>query len=342
MFLTIAIVVGSFVVSATLTELTRKFALSHGVLDIPNERSSHSAPTPRGGGVGIVATTTSGMSALAATGWLSLDLFMALAVGGVAIAIVGFIDDRRRLSAKVRLAVHFGAAVWALWWLGGLPPLRLGETVVTFGLGGYVLGALGIVWTLNLFNFMDGVDGIAASEASFIIGAGTLLTLSGGVVTGAVAAALLFAAACCGFLLWNWPPAKIFMGDVGSGYLGYGVVVLALIAARDNVVALLVWVILGALFFIDATITLGRRVARREPAHEAHRSHAYQRLARRWGSHRSVTLLALGINLLWLLPCAFFAIQNPRYASWILALALLPVCIGVLLAGAGRPESQAR
>jgi Fuc2NAc and GlcNAc transferase len=327
-------------VSYLLTGLTRQRALKQGVLDIPNERSSHVMPTPRGGGLAIVITATLGMITLALVEQLSLQLLLALAGGGAAIAMVGFIDDRRKLSAKVRLAVHFGAALWALAWLGGLPPLRFGEASFVLGWEGYLLGAVGIVWTLNLFNFMDGIDGIAASEAVFIVCAGSAITLASGISSDLPSAALVLAAACCGFLLWNWPPAKIFMGDVGSGYLGYGVAVLAIAAGRDNPVALLVWVILGAIFFVDATVTLVRRVARRERASEAHRSHAYQWLARRWGSHRSVTLATIAINVLWLLPCAFLAASKPRFAGWIVVGALLPICIGALLAGAGRREAR--
>jgi Fuc2NAc and GlcNAc transferase len=187
---------------------------------------------------------------------------------------------------------------------------------------------------------MDGIDGIAASEAVFVALAGALIALYSGASGSASIIALVFAAACLGFLLWNWPPAKIFMGDVGSGYMGYLVAVLALLAGRDNPVALLVWLILGGIFFMDSTVTLVRRVARRERASEAHRSHAYQWLARRWGSHRSVTLATIAINLLWLLPCAFLAATRPRFAGWMVVVALLPICIGALLAGAGRRESR--
>jgi Fuc2NAc and GlcNAc transferase len=261
--------------------------------------------------------------------------------GGMAVAVVGYLDDRHQLSPRVRLAVHFGAALWALAWLGGLPPLRFGEITFTFGWGGYVLGALGIVWTLNLFNFMDGIDGIAASEAVFITCAGSILALASGSSADVVGAGMVLAAACCGFLAWNWPPAKIFMGDAGSGYLGYGVAVLAIAAARESDVGLLVWLILGGLFFADATTTLVRRVVRRERAHEAHRTHAYQWLARRWQSHMRVTLLTIALNLLWLMPCAFFATTTPRRAGWLVVLALVPITLGVVAAGAGRREVRA-
>jgi Fuc2NAc and GlcNAc transferase len=335
----------ALIASYLLTGLTRKIALKRGVLDVPNERSSHVIPTPRGGGVAIVLVATVGISMLAVLDMVAVELLLAFVGGGIAVAVVGYLDDRYRLSPRVRLAVHFAAALWALAWLGGLPPLRFGDETFTFGWGGYVLGALGIVWTLNLFNFMDGVDGIAASEAVFIFCAGAAISLWAGVAgqesSSLPGAALLMVMACMGFLLWNWPPARIFMGDAGSGYLGYAVVVLALEAARHNSVALLVWLILGGLFFVDATVTLVRRVARREPAHEAHRSHAYQWLARRWRSHRLVTLMCIGINLLWLLPCALVAASKPQWAGWLVLIALLPLLVGALLAGAGRAEPHA-
>jgi len=277
---------------------------------------------------------------LALFGGVSRELLIVMTVGGLAVATVGYLDDRHQLSARVRLAVHFGAALWALAWLGGLPPLRFGELTFSFGWGGYVLGALGIVWTLNLFNFMDGIDGIATSEAVFILCAGSILNVLVAGSSDVPAFAFALAAACGGFLLWNWPPAKIFMGDAGSGYLGYGVAVLALAAARESPVALLVWLILGGLFFVDATVTLARRLARGERVYEAHRSHAYQWLARRWQSHLRVTLLATAINLLWLFPCAYVAATKPQWAGWMVLIALLPITLGAWLAGAGRLETR--
>jgi Fuc2NAc and GlcNAc transferase len=290
------LVLTAFVLSAVLTGCVRKLALERGVVDVPNERSSHQVPTPRGGGVAIVLTVTAGLALLALIGDLSLDLLVALAGGGAAVAVVGFIDDRRSLSVWVRLVVHFGAAIWALAWIGGVPPLQLGERIVDFGWLGYPLGAVGIVW------------------------------------------ALILAAACCGFLCWNWPPARIFMGDAGSGYLGYFVAVAALAAARDFPVALIVWLILGAVFFVDATVTFARRLSRGENVRVAHRSHAYQWLARKWQSHRRVTVAVLLVNVLWLLPMAFLATRFPPHAGWILVVALGPVLAGVMLGGAGRRQ----
>lgn len=327
--------VAAFLIASTLTAVLRKRALS---IDVPNSRSSHIVPTPRGGGLAAVLATTVMLVVLAARGTVAPDLFWAVTVGGLAVAAVGLMDDRQALSPKVRFVVHVGAAIWALAWLGGLPPLQLGDRVIELGWGGYVLGVLGIVWTLNLFNFMDGIDGIAGSEAVFVALAGCMLQFSAAGSGGAVAVGLVFAGACAGFLVWNWPPAKIFMGDVGSGYMGYLIAVLALAFARDNPVALLVWVILGGAFFMDATITLARRWSRRERVYEAHRTHAYQRLALRWQSHRCVTLLTIGINVLWLLPCAWWAMVRPSLAGWTFLVALTPIGVGCWLAGAGKRE----
>jgi Fuc2NAc and GlcNAc transferase len=328
--------VAALVLALVLTGVMRRLAVAHGVLDVPNDRSSHRVPTPRAGGVAIVLVTIAASVVLLLRGVLDFPLFLALTGGGVAVAFVGFLDDRRQLSARIRLAAHLGAALWALVWLGGLPPLRFGDELVSFGWPGYVIGALGIAWTVNLFNFMDGIDGIASSEAVFIAGGGAWLATLMGSSAAVPAMSGAFGAVCCGFLAWNWPPAKIFMGDVGSGYLGYVLVVLALAATRENPAALAVWLILGAVFFCDAFVTLMRRLARGERLYQAHRSHAYQWLARRWSSHRSATLAVVGVNLFWLLPAAWFAATHPRRAAWTALAALAPLVVLLLLVGAGR------
>ncbi len=334
------IAISALAASALLTQLVRKVAAGSGVLDIPNARSSHGVPTPRGGGAAIVLVTTAGLVLLAGYGLVGINLLGALAGGGLAVALVGFADDRSSLSATVRLAVHFAAALWALAWLGGLPPLRVGGHLGALGWLGYLLGACGIVWAVNLFNFMDGIDGIATSEAVFIALAGALLDVMMAVDTGVGLAALVFAAACGGFLLWNWPPARIFLGDVGSGYLGYVIVVLAVAATRDNPVALWVWLILGGAFFVDATVTLIRRTLRNERVHQAHRSHAYQWLARRWRSHGRVTLAVLAVNIGWLLPCAVLAARVPAHAVTLVIVAFAPLVVFAIAIGAGRKEAS--
>jgi Fuc2NAc and GlcNAc transferase len=333
----VAIAVAAGLAAALLTGVVRRIALARGELDIPNERSSHAVPTPHGGGAAIVLSISVACVALWMRHAIDGDLLAAL-MGGLAVAALGFVDDRRHLQAAPRFAVHVLAALWALAWLGGLPPVRLGDEVLSSGAAGYVIGLIGMVWVLNLFNFMDGIDGLAASEGAFVAWGGALVAAFGPGADGLWQPALVVGAACCGFLLWNWPPARIFMGDVGSGYLGYAVAVLTVAATRTDPVALCVWLILGGVFWCDATVTLTRRVLRGESAHAAHRSHAYQQLARRWGQHRRVTLLALAINILWLLPWAAYAELHPSRALACTLAALIPLILLALFAGAGGRE----
>jgi Fuc2NAc and GlcNAc transferase len=330
----ILIAAGVLALSAVLSGVVLRLASQRGMLDLPNERSSHAAPTPRGGGVAIVIASGLGLMLLWATGEAQPALIVALLGGGGAVAVVGFVDDRRGTSARTRLLIHAGAALFALMVLGGLPPIQIGEHAVQLGWSGYVLGAVAIVWVLNLFNFMDGIDGVAAAEAVFVLAVGTYLC---GVSTGN--AAIMVVAACLGFLLWNWAPARIFMGDIGSGYLGYAIAVIAIACGNHNPTAVPCWLILGGFFFCDATVTLVRRLIRRDRVYQAHRTHAYQWLARRWRSHSRVALTVMAVNLFWLLPCAVFAALHPRLAAWAVLAALVPVALLVLFTGAGRAET---
>jgi Fuc2NAc and GlcNAc transferase len=328
----------AFIIAWGGTAVMRRIALARRLLDVPNARSSHSVPTPRGGGVAIVVAASCSLLLLSLRQRVDLQLLVALLGGGSAIALVGFADDRRAVPPLTRLLVHFAAAIWTVVWLGGLPPLPVGGTIVVGHLMTSVFGVIAIVWALNLFNFMDGIDGIAASEALFITWAAAFLGFSSGGGNGELLFALAVGASCLGFLCWNLPPAKVFMGDVGSGYLGYVLAALAIACARQRPLALAVWTVLGAVFLVDATLTLLRRLARRERIYEAHRSHAYQWLARRFQSHGRVTAMVLGLNLFWLLPCAWLLSQFGDSASWILVGALLPIALLCWAAGAGKIE----
>jgi Fuc2NAc and GlcNAc transferase len=287
---------GSALVSFGVAGLVHAHALRLRLLDHPNDRSSHAIPTPRGGGLGIVVASTGAILAGWAMGLIDGATGLVLALGMCALALLGWIDDRTGLTARVRLPVQALVAAGTLVAFDGLPQLRLGTQVADLGASGYVLGTLGIVWSINLFNFMDGIDGLAGIEAVIVFAVGAAITLAAGNVSlGAIA--LIVAAATAGFLAWNWPPAKIFMGDVGSAPLGYLVSAFALAAERSGTAPLLAFAVAGGVFIMDATLTLLRRLARRERLAEAHRNHAYQRLSRAWGSHRRVTLASLGVSL---------------------------------------------
>jgi Fuc2NAc and GlcNAc transferase len=329
----------AFFASYALTAwLLRHYRLRQ-IVDRPNSRSSHSTPTPRGGGLSMVAVTTCGIVILYAAGYLSLPLTAALVLGGLSVAAVGFWDDVRSAPIAVRMTVHLGAAVLAVYCLGSTSAIRIGDVVVDLGAFGPVLKVLAIVWILNLFNFMDGIDGIAASEAACVLfGAAGLGLFVAQCSLSEVAPELVIGAACLGFLRWNWPRAAIFMGDIGSGYLGYMIAVIAIDSTQTSAINPYTWLILGGVFLVDATLTLCRRLLRGERVYQAHRTHAYQWLARRWGSHSSVTIAVITIDLVWLLPCAALSMIFPGSAWWICVLALAPLVVCAFLSGSGRPE----
>lgn len=284
-----------FGLSVLLTGYMRRYALRTGLLDIPSARSSHAHPTPRGGGVSFVVSFYAALPMLVTSAPLR-PLRLAL-FGGLAVALVGWLDDRYHLSVRWRLAVHGLAAAWALYWLGGLPQLALGGLKLPLGAAGYPLAWLGVVWLINLYNFMDGIDGLAAGEAVLVALAAAGMLAAAGFVPLAWVCGLL-AAAVAGFWLWNWPPAKIFMGDVGSGTLGYCLAVLALASERQGALPLLGWLMLLGVFVVDATATLIARALAGEAWHTPHNTHAYQRLVKRGYSHRAVTGSLLAITAL--------------------------------------------
>ncbi|WP_268797324.1 MraY family glycosyltransferase [Pseudomonas huanghezhanensis] len=291
-------------VSFSLTYCLRRYALHKSLMDIPNARSSHSVPTPRGGGVAIVISHLLAMVLMLWAGVLDTSMFMAMTGAGLLIAGIGFIDDHNHIAARWRLLGHFTAAAWGLFWIGGLAPLSLAGFTLEAGLVGSIIAAFYLVWMLNLYNFMDGIDGIASVQALCACGGAALLYAITG-HTELMWMPLTLAAAVAGFLFWNFPPARIFMGDAGSGFLGVTLGLLSLQAAWTSSSLFYAWLILLGVFVVDATVTLIRRGVRGDKVHEAHRSHAYQFASRLYNSHLRVTAAVGAINLFWLMPIAF-------------------------------------
>ncbi len=280
--------------------LLRRWAPRLGLLDIPNERSSHTVPTPRGGGLAIVVATILGLwlvYAVLKPGELAVALLI-YTLGAAQIAVVSWANDRRSLSATVRLASHaLGAALgifaFGYWHTVSLPLLGL----VSLGwLGGFIT-LLWIVGLTNAYNFMDGIDGLAGGQAVI---AGLGWAVLGGLSRQPLVSAfgLLLAASSLGFLAHNWPPARIFMGDVGSAFLGYTFAVVAVMAAAADTRLALAGVLLLWPFVFDTALTFLCRLLKGENVFAAHRSHLYQRLILAGHSHRAVTLLYLGLALI--------------------------------------------
>ncbi len=312
-----AVALGSFLLTGGL----RRYALSRSLLDIPNERSSHGIPTPRGGGLGLVLSFLIGMIVLFLAGALPSPFFWALLGAGGWTAFIGWLDDRGSFPIHLRLVGHFLAAGWALAWLGGLPSLPVFGLEIDLGMTGHLLAAVYLVWLLNLYNFMDGIDGIAGIEAVTVCLGAAILSLLSGSDPGFGILSLLLASAVVGFLFWNFPRARIFLGDAGSGFLGLVLGILSIQAAWTLPELFWSWVVLLGTFVVDATVTLLRRALRREKIFQAHSSHAYQHAARKHRAHVPVSLAFGGINLLWLLPMAA-----------LIAIGLLDGVLGVIIA----------
>lgn len=293
-----------FLLSFFLTGLVRYYALSCKVIDIPNYRSSHTVPTPRGGGLAFVALFLMSLVYLAYIGGLSFGEALGSFVAGVGVASLGFVDDHRPISAKWRLLAHFLASAIALYCLGGMVSIIPASWHIPgAGLWMNLLALVYLVWMLNLYNFMDGINGLAAVEAITVCLGGALLYGLQGYAPMMVLP-LILAVVVCGFLFWNFPVARIFMGDVGSGFLGLMIGVFSIQAAHVQVAFFWGWLILSGVFIVDATVTLLRRIGNGSRIDEPHRQHAYQRAVDVFGSHVKVTLAVLMINVVWLLPIA--------------------------------------
>ncbi|MBN8726401.1 MAG: glycosyltransferase family 4 protein [Xanthomonadales bacterium] len=306
---------GTAVASALLVRLGLAYARRRKLIDQPGQRRSHAVPTPRGGGIGIVVAGVLAMAALAGglSTWREIGVLAAI----LAVAVVGWIDDHRGLPAGRRFGVHClagGLAVAAC--LHPAMPLPLAATAVLA-----LLAAAGLVWSINLHNFMDGIDGLLAWQAVFVLLVLAALEAAAGEI-GPPRAMLLWAAAVAGFLPFNFPRARIFMGDVGSGALGLviGIAVLA-VAQRDWTAAAAALVACSA-FMVDAGCTLLSRMLRGRRWYSAHREHLYQWLVRRGLPHARVVGLYMGWNLFIVLPSILIITRLPAGAAVTLALAI--------------------
>lgn len=324
-------------ISLLLTWVLRRYALARSLMDIPNNRSSHSVPTPRGGGVAIVLSFLVASPLLTFFVDVPWPYIWALWGAGALIAVIGFLDDHGHIAARWRLLAHFSASIWALAWLGGLPPVRLLGVDFNLSWIGHFFAVFYLVWMLNLYNFMDGIDGIASVQAvSACLGACVIYWLSGDV--SLIWMPLLLAVAVLGFLYWNFPPARIFMGDAGSGFLGLILGLFSLQAAWTSSRFLWVWLILLGVFIVDSTFTLARRLLRGDKVYEAHRSHAYQFASRQFGRHLPVTLAVMMINVFWLLPIAMCVGLFDLDGSMGMVLAYVPLVLLAIRFHAGELE----
>ena len=284
----------SIVLSWLLTSQVRKYALAKNLLDIPNVRSSHTVPTPRGGGMAIVIVLVlSGLVSLLLPN-AAIHNIICLLLGTLAFSVLGWQDDKHDLPASARFLIQLLiAALSSAWLLWNVPAWSLSSAGVVI----LLLSTLWITWMANLYNFMDGIDGISAVE-SIILGVTTSywFAMSGSISIAIICIAV--AGAAVGFLRWNWSPAKIFMGDAGSLALGAFFAILAIIGATSLDIPFSAFLILYAVYLADSGVTLLTRIFKREKWWQAHRSHFYQRAVQSGFSHSQVSLAVMVINVI--------------------------------------------
>ena len=276
-------------ISFLLTYFIKNYMIKKSLVAVVNERSSHTTPTPHGGGIAISLTWFVGLVYLFFTNQIEQNFFYALLCGAI-ISIVSFFDDIYELSPKLRLLIQALVAISGLYFLGGFETLTFGIFDISNPILTNIFAFFMIIWFINLYNFLDGINGYAGSEALF-------LALAGFVLFGGNHF-LVLAVATIGFLYWNWNKAKIFMGDVGSTLLGYNIAIFTIYYANQELSNFWIWIILFGVYWFDATLTLIRRKLNKEKLSQAHKKHAYQRLTQAGWSHYRVTNYSIGLNLI--------------------------------------------
>jgi Fuc2NAc and GlcNAc transferase len=306
LFILLSLLVAVTIVSSLITNFIRYFSIKNKLYDIPNDRSSHDIPKPKGGGLSIVLVLLITIGFLILNHQIDSELSMSLLIGLSLVAAVGFIDDYKNLPVSIRAAAYVLAAVFSIYLIGGVSALSINNYQIQLNEFGYLLAVLFVVWITNLYNFMDGTDGFAAIQTICVgLFCGVLLYLSANISY----AILLFClvASTLGFLYWNWSPAKIFMGDVGSCTIGFLFGLLAVYSEKAEMLSISVWLILLAPFIGDATFTLFKRIINKEKWYKAHNSHAYQRLYQSGLTHSQLAIGLLATNILIIWPSAYFA-----------------------------------
>lgn len=300
-----------FVLSCALVWCFQYYAHKKELIDHPNERSAHTTPTPRGAGMVFVGLWIIFAVLSYYRGFISLLQLFVFVPGGFLVSLIGYCDDTLHVPSIWRFLVQLSAAVMTLIALGGFPRLHIGVWLLHWGSLGSILSIIALIWSANLYNFMDGSDGMAGVEALFVFGIGGYFIWNAG---GQNLALLSWgvAALVAGFLVWNWPKAKVFMGDVGSTFLGFLVVAFALAGDRWYQVSPLLWLIPYGVFCYDATFTLVRRVIAGKPWDKPHREFAFHRANRAGFSHQQILWVVIVINT-GLMMAAYWLHKHPRY-----------------------------
>lgn len=313
-----------FTLSSFFSLLYKKIAINNNIIAIKNHRTLHLSSTPKGGGIVFSFLFFLSIIFIWWSWQLPRELFIIFGVGGMFASIFGFIDDIKNIRAIFKLIVQIFLALWVIYWLENAGMLEF-DWIPKFLVLPFLL--FFVVWIINAYNFIDGIDGLAASGAIFI---SLTLTFSLIINNGPIEIMSIFvliAAVVSGFLLFNWPPATIFMGDSGSVFLGYIFGSMLLFTTLSGNISIWSWLTVFGYFFADTTLTQIIRVVLVKKWYLPHRSHAYQNLARITGSHLKVTSGIVFYNLLWVLPLTLLSALWPEVGVVTAILSIMPALV---------------
>ena len=326
----VTLLVSAFIFSFYGTKYYVAYAQTINSVVSPNSRSLHDVPTPSGAGIVFSFVFIVLVAALWIVAAIDTDLASLLVLGGGIATIVGYIDDRQNISQSTKLLIQGCLAAWILYCFDGKPLIDLPTTPRALDLA---VSWIALVWLMNLYNFIDGIDGMAASGALFICATAVIALLIALIADPVTIVFGVLAACILGFLIFNWPPAKVFMGDAGSLFLGFVFCTLIARTIGNNQISLWTWLTIFGYFAADTTTTTLLRFVLVKKWYQGHRSHAYQNLARIWGSHRKVLWQVIAYHAIWLLPLAIWSVYDPARAPLSTLLAFAPSVLWALRFG---------
>lgn len=325
----------SFILTLGVIQFYRRFAMHYGIFDIPSDRSQHAVPMPRGAGICFYIGVTATLALLYFMQQLSLTFTLPIFLGGSLIMVLGYWDDLKSLPASVRLPVQFLVSLFvvALLTNGFANDIEI-SFLPSWPLLTSLFCILYVVWFINLYNFMDGSDGLATLVG--IVGAGIISLASfylNNLDVAVVYAVLAFA--LLAFLTLNWHPAVVFMGDSGAYFLGFIFGAFALLTKLQYDSSLYLHLIVFGMFVVDATWTLIVRVSRRQRASQPHKQHAFQKMMAAGWTHPQVAVFYAAVMVLWLLPMTILTLAYPMHSFRFLVIAYLPIYFFVIWSRAG-------
>ena len=314
----------TFLLSVIATHYYRRLAINKDIIASPNKRSLHDIPVPLGGGIVFSTIFTLNVFLLGVYHVISYEVLMVIGLGGMVASYFGFIDDIYDIRASVKLFMQAILAWWVLFWYNGgvLTTIEW----IPFYFSWFITWFL-LIWMMNLFNFMDGVDGMAVSGTVFVAIALVFVLLITGDVSSIVLLLSLLIFSCSGFLLYNWPPARIFMGDSGSVFLGYLFGALIVKTTMSGDISIWTWIVVFGYFFADTNLTIILRILLVKHWYNAHKSHCYQNLARILKSHAKITGAIQIYHYFYLFPLAVWSVLKPGWGPIAAIMAIVPAAI---------------